>query len=137
MSLCHTIVINTKEKSYSAASPDELALVNAAKQFGVEFINIDSDDNFIISIDGKEKKYKRLSTCEFNSTRKRMSVIFQDPDGSIVLRCKGADSIISDRLDLNDDKMIGTRVANTKFVNEVAEEGLRTLFLAEKVLTKE
>ena len=29
--LCHTIVINTRNNSYSASSPDELALVNAAK----------------------------------------------------------------------------------------------------------
>ena len=29
--LCHTIVINTRNGSYSASSPDELALVNAAK----------------------------------------------------------------------------------------------------------
>ena len=64
-----------------------------------------------------------------------MSVIFQDPDdGKIVLRCKGADSVITDRLD-KDPKLIETRVANTRFVNNVAEEGLRTLFLAEKVLT--
>ena len=135
MALCHTIVIDTRKKEYSAASPDELALVNAAKQFGVEFKDIDADDNFIISIKGEKKKYKRLSTCEFNSTRKRMSVIFQDPDdGKIVLRCKGADSVITDRLD-KDPKLIETRVANTRFVNNVAEEGLRTLFLAEKVLT--
>ena len=31
MALCHTIVIDTRKKEYSAASPDELALVNAAK----------------------------------------------------------------------------------------------------------
>ena len=29
--LCHTIVINTRNDTYSASSPDELALVNAAK----------------------------------------------------------------------------------------------------------
>ena len=63
-----------------------------------------------------------------------MSVIFRDPDGKIVLRCKGADSVIHERLDVDDVKMVETRVANTRFVNDVAEEGLRTLFLAEKVL---
>jgi len=31
MALCHTIVIDTRKGTYSASSPDELALVNAAK----------------------------------------------------------------------------------------------------------
>ena len=37
---------------------------------------------------------------EFNSDRKRMSVLIKDPtDGKIRLLIKGADSIIKDRLD--------------------------------------
>ena len=48
---------------------------------------------------GEEKKYKLLNTLEFNSDRKRMSVIIYDNDRKeIVLLCKGADSIIADRL---------------------------------------
>jgi len=30
MGLCHTVVVDTKRNEYSGASPDELALVNAA-----------------------------------------------------------------------------------------------------------
>jgi len=38
---------------------------------------------------------------EFNSDRKRMSVILRDPeDGLIKMFTKGADSIIKDRLDI-------------------------------------
>ena len=37
LSVCHTIVIDERKGTYNAASPDELALVNAAKQFGYEF----------------------------------------------------------------------------------------------------
>jgi len=65
-----------------------------------------------------------------------MSVIFRDPDKRIVLRCKGADSIIAERLS-DASKKSGTYLHNTKFVNEVADEGLRTLFLAEKVLDEQ
>ena len=37
---------------------------------------------------------------EFNSDRKRMSIIIRDPsDGNIKMFTKGADSIIKDRLD--------------------------------------
>jgi len=31
LAACHTIVVDEKKKSYNAASPDELALCNAAK----------------------------------------------------------------------------------------------------------
>lgn len=49
----------------------------------------------------KEWKYKLLNTLEFNSTRKRMSVIVREPQemgGRVVLMTKGADSIIAERL---------------------------------------
>ena len=45
-----------------------------------------------------QRKYKLLNIIEFDSTRKRMSVIVRDPDGKIMLFCKGADSIIEKRL---------------------------------------
>ena len=45
-----------------------------------------------------EKKYDLKSVIEFNSTRKRMSVIFKDEQDRIKLICKGADSIIEKRL---------------------------------------
>jgi magnesium-transporting ATPase (P-type) len=47
LALCHTIVIDHRKgfASYSASSPDELALVNAAKFFGISFIDR-TDDNY-------------------------------------------------------------------------------------------
>lgn len=43
LSLCHSIIIDERSKEYNASSPDELALVNAAKYFGVEFKSQDVD----------------------------------------------------------------------------------------------
>lgn len=96
LSCCHTIVIDDKKGTYNAASPDELALVNAAKQFGFEFKGFDDDDNILVlEKDTNEiHKFKLLNVCEFTSTRKRMSVIVRDPQGKIRLMCKGADSVI-------------------------------------------
>lgn len=37
------------------------------------------------------REYKVLNLLEFNSTRKRMSVIVRDETGQIFLMCKGAD----------------------------------------------
>lgn len=37
------------------------------------------------------RMYRLLSVIEFNSTRKRMSVIVRDEDGKLLLLSKGAD----------------------------------------------
>lgn len=100
LATCHTIIIDKKKGQYNSASPDELALVNAAKQFGYEFAEKDAEDNVIIHDRRRNRrlKYKLLNVCEFTSTRKRMSCIYRDPDGRLVLMCKGADNVITDRL---------------------------------------
>lgn len=51
-----------------------------------------------ISVFGKSEKYKLLYVLEFTSKRKRMSVIVTDDKGNVYLFCKGADSIIYERL---------------------------------------
>ena len=100
LATCHTIIIDTNKGTYNSASPDELALVNAAKQFGYEFLERDEFDNIVVKNNktGELFKYKLLNVCEFTSTRKRMSCIYRDPNGRIILMCKGADAIIKDRL---------------------------------------
>ena len=99
LAACHTIVIDSRKNEYSSSSPDELALVNFAKQCGYEFVERDADENLVIQTNnGKRLVYKLLNVCEFTSTRKRMSCIFRKPDGEILLMCKGADSIIYDLL---------------------------------------
>lgn len=48
LSCCHTIIIDKKTGKYNSSSPDELALVNAAKQFGYEFKDRDGNNNVTI-----------------------------------------------------------------------------------------
>ena len=40
------------------------------------------------------RMYKLLNILEFNSSRKRMSVIVKDEEGRIFLLCKGADRFV-------------------------------------------
>jgi len=48
----------------------------------------------------QDYSFKVLRKMEFNSDRKRMSVVIKDPtDGKIKLLIKGADSVIKERLD--------------------------------------
>jgi magnesium-transporting ATPase (P-type) len=45
-------------------------------------------------------EFEVFRRIEFNSTRKRMSIILRDPDdGHYKMYCKGADSIIIERLE--------------------------------------
>jgi magnesium-transporting ATPase (P-type) len=67
---------------------------------GFAFRDRDEEDNLIIDklFTGEVLKYKLLNVFEFNSDRKRMSVVVRTPDNRIMIVCKGADSIINARL---------------------------------------
>ena len=74
---------------------------------------------------------------EFNSDRKRMSVILRDPsDGLIKMYIKGADSIIKDRLDLN---QINSGMMNhiEDFLTKASLKGLRTLLMGMRVIAED
>ncbi|KAI9519242.1 Phospholipid-transporting ATPase IC [Dissostichus eleginoides] len=99
LSLCHTVMVEHKEGDlvYQAASPDEGALVTAARNFGFVFLARTQDTITIREID-RETTYEMLALLDFNSDRKRMSIILKFPDGRIRLYCKGADTVIYERL---------------------------------------
>ena len=57
LSVCHTVIAEKSKRShnpdhlsYNASSPDELALVNAAKFFGYNFKGRDEDNNMIVEL---------------------------------------------------------------------------------------
>jgi len=84
LALCHTVLLENKDGKifYNASSPDELALVNAAKFFGVQFLGRDEEGQMVVSRDdGTSQVFQLLHVLEFNSTRKRMSVILKDQNG--------------------------------------------------------
>lgn len=60
----------------------------------MEFTGIDETEHMSVQFKGKIKKFKLLHVLEFNSTRKRMSVIVKSENNQIILYTKGADSII-------------------------------------------
>lgn len=129
LATCHTVIPERKdEKSeirYQAASPDEGALVEGAVILGYKFV-ARKPRSVIIQVDGQEYEYELLAVCEFNSTRKRMSTIFRCPDGKIRIYCKGADTVILERLS-KDNPMVDVTLQH---LEDYATEGLRTLCLA-------
>ena len=69
--------------------------MNGARFMGVTFLGKDNDtNNMKIKFNNEHLQYELLNTIEFNSTRKRMTQVFREPDGRICVMCKGADSII-------------------------------------------
>ena len=106
-------------------------MTNAARHFGVTFRARDSESNAVIynRFTGLEEKYEVLNIMEFTSARKRMSVIVRTPSGKIMSMIKGADSILIPRLETGQDQLIEKI---SKDLEVYANEGLRTLILAEK-----
>uniref|UniRef100_A0A672RZ48 Phospholipid-transporting ATPase n=1 Tax=Sinocyclocheilus grahami TaxID=75366 RepID=A0A672RZ48_SINGR len=133
LSLCHTVMVEQKENElvYQAASPDEGALVTAARNFGFVFLSRTQDTITIMELD-HEETYEVLALLDFNSDRKRMSIILRFPDGRIRLYCKGADTVIYQRLDANSKNKETTQEALDIFANET----LRTLCLCYKDISQ-
>ncbi|XP_058279765.1 phospholipid-transporting ATPase ID isoform X2 [Hirundo rustica] len=133
LSLCHTVMSEEKSEGellYKAQSPDEGALVTAARNFGFVFRSR-TPKTITVQELGQAVTYQLLAILDFNNIRKRMSVIVRSPEGKIRLYCKGADTILLERLHpVNQDLSSIT----ADHLNEYAGEGLRTLVLAYKDL---
>lgn len=115
---------------YQGQSPDEVALVTVARDYGSALLrrtlNTMEIDHF-----GTHEEYTVLGELEFNSNRKRMSMILQCPDGMIRIITKGADTIMTTLLKKGTDLSI---IQN--HVDHFAKEGLRTLIFAMKTVKK-
>ncbi|KAL5999628.1 putative phospholipid-transporting ATPase 4 [Asimina triloba] len=142
LALCHTAIPEPNEETgsfnYEAESPDEGAFLVAAREFGFEFCrrtqsSVSVREKYASSGSPVEREYKILNLLEFSSKRKRMSVIIQDEDGQILLLCKGADSIILERLSKNGKAYEEDTV---RHLTEYGEAGLRTLVLAYRKLNE-
>uniref|UniRef100_A0A6I8PD13 Phospholipid-transporting ATPase n=1 Tax=Ornithorhynchus anatinus TaxID=9258 RepID=A0A6I8PD13_ORNAN len=128
LSLCHTVMPEEKdtgELAYRVQSPDEGALVTAARNFGFTF-KTRTPETITVEEMGTHVTYQLLAFLDFNNVRKRMSVIVRNPAGQIKLYCKGADTILLERLRPSSDTLAA-----------FAGDGLRTLALAYRDLEEE
>ncbi|GAB4839904.1 Phospholipid-transporting ATPase 3 [Ancistrocladus abbreviatus] len=142
LAICHTVLPEGDESPekilYQAASPDEAALVTAAKNFGFFFYR--RTPTLIYVRESHVEKmghvqdvpYEILNVLEFNSTRKRQSVVCRYPEGRLVLYCKGADSVIYERLAEGNDDL---RKVTREHLEQFGSSGLRTLCLAYRNLS--
>lgn len=136
LATCHTVIPEQNSEKpgqikYQAASPDEGALVQGACDLGYKFVTR-RPKSVSILVEGEELEFQLLNICEFNSTRKRMSTIFRCPDGKIRLYCKGADTVIMERLVTGSPNIERT----LQHLEEYATDGLRTLCLAYREISE-
>uniref|UniRef100_A0A4W6C7B4 Phospholipid-transporting ATPase n=1 Tax=Lates calcarifer TaxID=8187 RepID=A0A4W6C7B4_LATCA len=139
LALCHTVMPEEKkegELNYQAQSPDEGALVTAARNFGFVFRSRTPETITVVEM-GKQVTYELLAVLDFNNVRKRMSVIGErNPEGKLTLYCKGADTIIYERLHPSCNKLMKVTTDHLN-VRDYAGDGLRTLVLAYKDLDED
>ncbi|CAK4656690.1 hypothetical protein LEN26_000892 [Aphanomyces euteiches] len=149
LAVCHTVLPESNENSmkattpgtmrYSAASPDEQALVTAAALFGFKFIHR-TQRSITVEIRGTRRTFDILAHLEFTSTRKRMSMAVREVDNDVIwLYTKGADGAVLPRVTVpitNDD--VRTNEMTLAHISGFAKEGLRTLTVAcKKIPTAE
>jgi len=146
LALCNTVIIEKGKEvgadldysptnaipTYQASSPDEEALTITAAKYG--YILKSREGNITtINIHGRDEKFEILNVLEFNSYRKRMSVIVRTESGQIKLYCKGADSVIFER-SIKDEALEKT---TEKHLSDFACNGLRTLCMSVKVVDQQ
>ncbi|XP_063508292.1 probable phospholipid-transporting ATPase IM isoform X2 [Pongo pygmaeus] len=129
LALCHTVMSEENsagELIYQVQSPDEGALVTAARNFGFIFKSR-TPETITIEELGTLVTYQLLAFLDFNNTRKRMSIIVQNPEGQIKLYSKGADTILFEKLHPSNEVLLSL---TSDHLSEFAGEGLRTLAIA-------
>ncbi|CDR88448.1 related to DNF2-Non-essential P-type ATPase [Sporisorium scitamineum] len=137
LALCHTALADRPDGNdpytleYKAESPDEAALVAAARDAGAVFI-AKNNNTIDIEVLGQPEQYTPLKVLEFNSTRKRMSIIVREADGRILMITKGADSVIYQRLRADHPEEL--KQATFHDLEAFANAGLRTLCIAYRYL---
>ena len=135
MAVNHDVVVDKRdgELHYQASSPDELALVLASKDAGIELIDRDLND-VTLKVGEREDRWKILERFEFNSDRARSSVICHDQrNNTYWILTKGSDAKMLPRLDIESSLEKEVKEHLHKF----AVEGLRTLVMAEREITED
>ncbi|KAJ8397923.1 hypothetical protein AAFF_G00432700 [Aldrovandia affinis] len=143
--LCHTVQVKEEEtvdgikrgihqgkatSFYISSSPDEVALVEGMKRLGFTYLRLKDSHMEILNREDEIERFELLEVLNFDSVRRRMSVVVRSSSGDYFLFCKGADSAIFPRVVSGKVEQIKARVEHN------AVEGLRTLCVAYKKLSQ-
>ncbi|PKU87430.1 phospholipid-transporting ATPase 1 [Dendrobium catenatum] len=134
LATCNTIVPILSETEdptvrlidYQGESPDEQALLYAAAAYGFMLIERTSG-HIVVDVFGQKQRFDILGLHEFDSDRKRMSVIVGFPDKTVKVFIKGADSSMFGVV----DKMLNVDIVQStkSHLHTFSTLGLRTLVI--------
>ncbi|XP_057768948.1 LOW QUALITY PROTEIN: phospholipid-transporting ATPase 1-like [Salvia miltiorrhiza] len=140
LAACNTIVPLTVETpdpvvkliDYQGESPDEQALVYAAAAYGFMLVERTSG-HIVIDVQGERQRFNVLGLHEFDSDRKRMSVILGCPDKAIKVFVKGADTSMFSVIDRSQN--LNVLKATETHIQTYSSKGLRTLVVGVRELS--
>ncbi|KAI4332833.1 hypothetical protein L6164_017710 [Bauhinia variegata] len=140
LAACNTIVplvVDTSDPTvklidYQGESPDEQALAYAAAAYGFMLIERTSG-HIVIDIQGERQRFNVLGLHEFDSDRKRMSVILGYPDSSVKVFVKGADTTMFSVIDKTGNMEVIR--ATEAHLHSYSSVGLRTLVIGMRDLS--
>ncbi|KAK2491489.1 hypothetical protein MC885_000539 [Smutsia gigantea] len=128
---------------YEAESPDEAALVYAARAYRCTLQSRTPEQVIVDFAALGPLTFQLLHILPFDSVRKRMSVVVRHPlSNQVVVYTKGADSVIMELLSVAspdgaslENQEMRIRGRTQKHLDEYAERGLRTLCIAKRVMS--
>lgn len=110
---------------------DEKALLDGARYLNYVFLGKNKNGDLEVDIIGEIQKFELLNIIEFDSQRKRMSIIIKDlQTNEILLFCKGADSVLRNLTSQN----MNYFEKNKEQIFELSSKGLRNLNVAYRYL---
>lgn len=130
---CYIVIERSKSQHDQHHNTEKAAIQHGGGKFKALVDTKLSTSKFIV------RKFERLLVFEFNSTRKRMSVIYRDCDNNIILMVtKGSEELL-DCVDLRHLDPKGEAAINATLAHfeAFAKSGLRTLLVAMKQISQE
>lgn len=138
LALCHNVTPtfpnpdNKDIVEYQASSPDEIALVKFATSCQMRLVERDQNKIVIKNAADVEESYETLANFPFSSDTKRMGIVLRHTNsGRILFYLKGAEVVLRDKVKPK------VRTVVDESCQNLAREGLRTLVIAQKLLSQE
>ncbi|CAB4252257.1 similar to Saccharomyces cerevisiae YIL048W NEO1 Putative aminophospholipid translocase (flippase) involved in endocytosis and vacuolar biogenesis [Maudiozyma barnettii] len=132
LAICHNVTptFEDDEITYQAASPDEIAIVKFTESVGLSLFKRDRHSITLLhTATGTTMSYQILQVFPFNSDTKRMGIIvYEEQTEEYWFFEKGADTVMA--------KIVESNVWLEEETGNMAREGLRTLVIGRKKLTK-
>ncbi|XP_024849103.1 phospholipid-transporting ATPase VD isoform X2 [Bos taurus] len=133
----------TSSLCYEAESPDEAALVYAARAYQCTLQSRTPEQVVVDFAALGPLTFQLLHILPFDSVRKRMSVVVRHPlSNQVVVYTKGADSAIMELLSVAspdgpglEKQQMMIREKTQKHLDDYAKRGLRTLCIAKRVMS--